>query len=194
MFYDLKVEMVDIVRPYEWNFAICAMRVDEKNETRKISMFQRMIERYSYLFLMDAWEPQLLANTKTSFVFCDSEIFDMFVDTMQDAKLHNRMADRLIETREAAGITQEKLAEKVGLQSNSIHRYEAAERKMNLFTAVKMADVLNTTVERLVPEEYIHKTEKTDIEREAEDVFHQLSPEEQKMLLRQMKGLLAVPA
>ena len=105
MFYDLKVEMVDIVRPYEWNFAICAMRVDEKNETRKISMFQRMIERYSYLFLMDAWEPQLL-----------------------------------------------------------------------------------------VPEEYIHKTEKTDIEREAEDVFHQLSPEEQKMLLRQMKGLLAVPA
>lgn len=46
----------------------------------------------------------------------------------------------------------------------------------------------------LIPEEYIHKTEKTDIEREAEDVFHQLSPEDQKMLLRQMKGLLAVPA
>ena len=43
-----------------------------------------------------------------------------------------------------------------------------------------MADALNTTVDKLVPEEYIHKTEKTDIEREAEDVFHQLSPEEQK--------------
>ena len=104
------------------------------------------------------------------------------------------MRNWLIEAREAAGITQEKLAEKVGLQSNSIHRYEAAERKMNFFTAVKVADALNTTVERLIPEEYIHKTEKTDIEREAEDVFHQLSPEDQKMLLRQMKGLLAVPA
>lgn len=115
--------------------------------------------------------------------------------TEEEKRFHEKMADRLIETREAAGMTQEKLAEKVGLQSNSIHRYEAAERKINLFTAVKMADALNTTtVDKLVPEEYIHKTEKTDIEREAEDVFHQLSPEEQKMLLRQMKGLLAVPA
>ena len=58
--------------------------------------------------------------------------------TEEEKRFHQKMADRLIETREAAGITQEKLAEKVGLQSNSIHRYEAAERKMNLFTAVKM--------------------------------------------------------
>lgn len=114
--------------------------------------------------------------------------------TEEEKRFHEKMADRLIETREAVGITQEILAEKVGLQSNSIHRYEAAERKINLFTAVKMADALNTTVDKLVPEEYVHKTEKTDIEREAEAVFHQLSPEEQKMLLRQMKGLLAVPA
>ena len=97
-------------------------------------------------------------------------------------------------TEEEKRFHEKMAAEKVGLQSNSIHRYEAAERKINLFTAVKMADALNTTVDKLVPEEYIHKTEKTDIEREAEDVFHQLSPEEQKMLLRQMKGLLAVPA
>lgn len=112
----------------------------------------------------------------------------------EEKRFHEKLADRLIEAREVAGITQEKLAEKVGLQSNSIHRYEATERKMNFFTTVKVADALNTTVERLIPEEYIHKTEKTDIEREAEDVFHQLSPEDQKMLLRQMKGLLAVPA
>ena len=38
MFYDLKVEMVDTARPYEWNFAIYAMRVDEKNETRKVNI------------------------------------------------------------------------------------------------------------------------------------------------------------
>lgn len=107
MFYDLKVEMVDTARPYEWNFAIYAMRVDEKNETRKVNMFQRMIERYSYLFLMDAWEPQLLADTKTSFVFCDSGIFDMFVDTMQDAKLHNRMSAILVDI-EKGEVVQEK--------------------------------------------------------------------------------------
>lgn len=73
----------------------------------------------------------------------------------EEKRFHEKLADRLIEAREAAGITQEKLAEKVGLQSNSIHRYEAAERKMNFFTAVKVADALNTTVERLIPEEYI---------------------------------------
>ena len=64
----------------------------------------------------------------------------------EEKRFHEKLADRLIEAREAAGITQEKLAEKVGLQSNSIHRYEAAERKMNFFTAVKVADALNTTV------------------------------------------------
>lgn len=97
MFFDLKVEMVDTERPYEWNFAIYAMQVDAKDEMRKASIFQRMIERYSYLFLMDAWEPQLLTDIKTSFVFCDNEIFDMFVDTMQDAKLHNRMSAILVD-------------------------------------------------------------------------------------------------
>lgn len=114
--------------------------------------------------------------------------------TEEEKRFHEKMADRLIETREAAGMTQEKLAEKVGLQSNSIHRYEVADRRIGLYTAVKVADALNTTVERLIPEEYIHKTEKTDIEREAEDVFHQLSPEDQKTFLRLMKGMLAVPA
>ena len=114
--------------------------------------------------------------------------------TEEEKRFHEKMADRLIEAREAAGMTQEKLAEKIGIQSNSIHRYEAAERRMNFFTAVKMADALNTTVEKLVPEEYIHKTEKTDIEREAEDVFHQLSPEDQKTFLQLMKRMLAVPA
>ena len=114
--------------------------------------------------------------------------------TEEEKRFHEKMADRLIATREAAGMTQEKLAEKVGLQSNSIHRYEVADRRIGLYTAVKVADALNTTVERLIPEEYIHKTEKTDIEREAEDVFHQLSPEDQKTFLRLMKGMLAVPA
>ena len=114
--------------------------------------------------------------------------------TEEEKRFHEEVAGRLFEMRDAAGMTQEKLAEKAGGQSNSIHRYEVADRKIGLYTAVKVADALNTTVERLIPEEYIHKTEKTDIEREAEDVFHQLSPEDQKTLLRQMKGLLAVPA
>ena len=34
--------------------------------------------------------------------------------TEEEKRFHEKMADRLIETREAAGMTQEKLAEKVG--------------------------------------------------------------------------------
>lgn len=110
--------------------------------------------------------------------------------TAEEKRFHEKVADRMIAAREAAGLTQEELAEKIGVQSNSVHRYEAFERKMSFMTAVKTAEVLNTSVEKLVPEEYINQTEKTDIEKEAEDVFHQLSLEEQKFLLRQMRGLL----
>ena len=114
--------------------------------------------------------------------------------TEEEERFHKKMAERLFEVRDAEGMTQEELAEKVGVQGNSIHRYEVAKRKMGFYTAVKMADALNTTVERLIPKEYIHEIEKTEIEREAEDVFHKLSPEELKMLLRQMKGMLILLA
>ena len=68
--------------------------------------------------------------------------------TEEEKRFHEEVAGRLFEMRDAAGMTQEKLAEKAGVQSNSIHRYEVADRKIGLYTAVKVADALNTTVER----------------------------------------------
>lgn len=96
--YSLVIAMVDAEEPYEWGFIIVP-RIFDADETERDRRFvyQRMIERYSYLFLMDAWEPKFLANKKTSFVFVDQILFEMFVDTMQDAKLHNRMSAILID-------------------------------------------------------------------------------------------------
>ena len=52
----------------------------------------------------------------------------------EEKRFHEKLADRLIEAREAAGITQEKLAEKVGLQSNSNSPDMKQQReKMNFF-------------------------------------------------------------
>ena len=60
--------------------------------------------------------------------------------TEEEKRFHEEVAGRLFEMRDAAGMTQEKLAEKAGVQSNSIHRYEVADRKIGLYTAVKVAD------------------------------------------------------
>lgn len=96
--YSLVIAMVDAEEPYEWGFIIAPQIFDaDDTERDRRFVFQRMIERYSYLFLMDAWEPKSLANKKTSFVFLDQGLFDMFIDIMQDAKLHNRMSAILVD-------------------------------------------------------------------------------------------------
>lgn len=107
---------------------------------------------------------------------------------------HRELGNKIAETREAAGLTQEALAEKIGIQSNSVHRYEAAERKISLFTAVKLAQALKVSVGELIPEGYIEKNEKSEIEKEAENAFHQLPLECQQMLLKQIKGFLILSA
>ena len=108
--YSLVMAMVDAEEPYEWGFVIApqVFDVDETERDRRF-IFQRMIERYSYLFLMDAWEPESLSNKKTSFVFVDRILFDMFVDIMQDAKLHNRMSAILVDIEKGEVLEEKSL-------------------------------------------------------------------------------------
>lgn len=61
-------------------------------------------------------------------------------------------ADTLLSLRTQAGLTQEELAEKSGLISNTIYRYEAGERGMSFANAVKLADAMNISVADLVPQ------------------------------------------
>ena len=114
--------------------------------------------------------------------------------TAEEKRFQQEVGNKLTAAREAAGLTQESLAEKIGVESNSVHRYEVAERKIGLITAAKAAKALNLRVEELLPDEYIPEDPKTAIEREAERVFHRLSYLEQQILLRQMKALLTESA
>lgn len=108
--YSLVMAMVDAEEPYEWGFVIAPQVFDEdETERDRRFVFQRMIERYSYLFLMDAWEPESLADKKTSFVFVDRILFDMFVDIMQDAKLHNRMSAILVDIEKGEVLEEKSL-------------------------------------------------------------------------------------
>ncbi len=108
--YSFVIAMVDIEDPYEWGFIVAPQIFDEDDAERdRRFIFQRLIERYSYLFLMDAWEPEFLSNKKTSFVFLDQILFDMFVDTMQDAKLHNRMSAILVDIEKGEVLKEKSL-------------------------------------------------------------------------------------
>lgn len=98
-------------------------------------------------------------------------------------------ADVLLSERTRAGLTQEELAERSGLISNTIYRYEAGERSMSLLNAVKLAEAMNISVADLVPHENKEKTKRISCQQVL-DVFFRLDNTEQQIVMRQMMGLL----
>ncbi|MBL4828259.1 MAG: helix-turn-helix transcriptional regulator [Spongiibacteraceae bacterium] len=59
-------------------------------------------------------------------------------------------SNRLIELRKLRGLTQQALADNVGLHVNQIKRYEAGTAQPTLETLVKLARSLHTTLDELV--------------------------------------------
>ena len=53
------------------------------------------------------------------------------------------------ERRNKLGLTQEQVAERACISVRSYTMYEAHQRKPNVYTAIRMARVLQTTVEEL---------------------------------------------
>ena len=89
-------------------------------------------------------------------------------------------ADTLLSLRTQAGLTQEELAERSGLISNTIYRYEAGERGMSFANAVKLADAMNISVADLVPPENKEKTKFISCQQVL-DIFFQLEYRRYKM-------------
>ena len=56
---------------------------------------------------------------------------------------------KLKERREALGLTQRQVAEKIGIAETVYQRYEYGKREPCVSTALKIALALNTTVEKL---------------------------------------------
>ena len=100
-------------------------------------------------------------------------------------------ADNLLSLRTPAGLTQEELAERSGLISNTIYRYEAGERGMSFANAVKLANAMNISVADFVPHKN-SETAKAISCQQVLDVFFQLDIPEQQIVMRQMMGLLKI--
>lgn len=58
---------------------------------------RRAIEQVSNLFLVDAWQPEVIKGLKTSFVFLNAEVFDGFLTALRDAKLNTEMSAVLLD-------------------------------------------------------------------------------------------------
>ena len=60
------------------------------------------------------------------------------------------MGEKLTAARQAAGMTQVQLAEKVGVQQRDISRWENGLREPGVLTVKKMAQALGCTMDDLV--------------------------------------------
>jgi transcriptional regulator with XRE-family HTH domain len=65
---------------------------------------------------------------------------------------HERLARNIRNARKAAGMTQEQLAQRIGLTKNSVSFYENAKRMPSIETMSIMRNVLETSLDDLVPE------------------------------------------
>lgn len=65
---------------------------------------------------------------------------------------HERLAENIRDARKAMGMTQEQLAQKIGLTKNSVSFYETAKRMPSIETMSIMRHVLDTSLDDLVPE------------------------------------------
>lgn len=64
------------------------------------------------------------------------------------------IAERIVEKRNAAGLTQDQLAKKAGIPANRIARYEAVKIRCRLDDLDKISAVLETTTDYLVGAQY----------------------------------------
>lgn len=74
----------------------------EKNPRRLV---HTIIRNMSSLFLVDAWQPEIIKGLKTSFVFSHPQVFERFLSTLKDAKLNTEMSAILLDMQ--AGCVKE---------------------------------------------------------------------------------------
>ena len=61
------------------------------------------------------------------------------------------MDNKLRAIREVSGKTQAEVAKEIGVSEQQYQRYEYGQRKPNVYTAIRIARALQSTVEELFP-------------------------------------------
>lgn len=109
--------------------------------------------------------------------------------TERESRFYTKVGQRLRDTRQLLGISQEKLADTVNMQSNTIHRYETAGQRMNLMTANDLSGALGISLGGLIPDEASYGVDQSAIEKEAIYRYHKLSSDDQLFVLRIIKAI-----
>ena len=90
---------------YKWVSAVFNSFDPETFGIDPVQKAKRFMEKLSFVFLQDSWDPESLREYKFSAVFDDEQTFTAFVKLLEPAKLHNRFSAILIN---AYDITVEK--------------------------------------------------------------------------------------
>lgn len=103
--------------------------------------------------------------------------------------------DRVRARRIELGMSQAELAEKVGYHAKSaISKLENGERDISQTMVLRLASVLGVSVAYLLLGHEIEESKETEEEKRIKEfisLFTQLTPDQQKMLILQMKGILS---
>lgn len=102
--------------------------------------------------------------------------------------LQQTVAERIRALRVAAGLTQEQLAERVGIGPQYMSRLERARRVPSLDMIVELAAALNTTPSALLAEP--DEDTRVEIVQGLRGRFADLSGEDKAFLESQISGLL----
>ena len=79
---------------YSWTFFLYPHVHDELDGERHLSVKQlvyKILQRANGWFVMDAWDIDIIKGDKFSFCFLDEAIFNLFVESLQVAKLKTEM-------------------------------------------------------------------------------------------------------
>ena len=92
------------------------------------------------------------------------------------------LGKRVKAARQAAGLTQEKLAEIVGLSSGHCAHVERGTSKVSLSALVSIANALNTTPDNLLIDSIYNA--KPYLKAETHDIFADCDPDEMYVIIR----------
>ena len=76
------------------------LKVIGVNPGKETDMAANVFRDHADIFLMDAWEPEALADVKTVFVFGKEAVFNEFVRLASEVKINSRMSAMLVDVQE----------------------------------------------------------------------------------------------
>lgn len=73
------------------------------------------------------------------------------------------VGERIWQSRKSTGVSQEKLAELIGVNNNTIHRAEGGRYAIGIDTFFAIADALDTPIEEICPERFARIKRRADL-------------------------------